>query len=94
MKLATLERYSANGIRTEKTPRELSLEEQAQADLSNSQYVALRKLSCEVKGGVLILHGRIPSFHLKQIAHSLLRRHLGTGIVLDDRSDVASDRVD
>lgn len=44
MKLATLERYSANGIRTEKTPRELSLEGQAQADLSNSQYVALRKL--------------------------------------------------
>jgi hypothetical protein len=94
MTLATIERYGANGIRTEKTPRELSLEEQAQAALSNSQYLARRKLSCDVKGGVLILRGRIPSFHLKQVAHSLLRRYLEKGIVLDDRSDVAYDTVD
>jgi len=94
MKLATLERPGANGKRREQTPRELSLEEQARADLSNSQYLAVRKLWCEVKGGVLTLHGRIPSFHLKQVAHSLLRRYLEKGIVLDDRSDVAADTVD
>lgn len=96
MNPTTLLRQSVNGSRIEQSPRELrdlSVEEQVQAELSNSRYLPVRKLTCQVKGGVLTLHGCVPSFHLKQVAHSLLRRYLEKGIVLEDRSHVACDKA-
>ena len=38
MKPATLQRHATNGSQIEQTSRELSLEKQAQADLSNFPY--------------------------------------------------------
>jgi hypothetical protein len=96
MNPATLQRPAAGDGRSEPSPRELrdlSVEEQAQAELSNSRYHPVRKLTCQLRGGVLTLHGCLPSFHLKQVAHSLLRRYLEKGIVLDDRSHVAYEKA-
>jgi hypothetical protein len=88
MNQTTLQRHLLRGSRTRQTPRELATEEQAQAELSNSKYLGVRRLSCQVRGGVLTLNGQVTSFFLKQVAQSLLRRYLETGIVLEDRLDV------
>jgi hypothetical protein len=93
MNPATLRRQASSESRIGQSPLELSIEEQAQAELSNSHYLAVRKLTCQVKGGVLMLRGWVPSFHLKQVAHNLLRPYLERGIVLDDQSHVAYDKA-
>jgi len=41
--------------------------------LRNSSYHAIRFLSCTFDNGVLTLGGRLPSFHLKQVAQSAVQ---------------------
>jgi len=40
----------------------------AQDRLIKSQYIILRRVSCEFDNGVLTLNGRLPSYYLKQVA--------------------------
>ena len=40
--------------------------------MRNSGYYELRGVSCDFHEGVLILRGRVPSYHLKQLAQSLV----------------------
>jgi hypothetical protein len=75
------------------TARELAIEEQAQAELSNAPYLAVRRVSCQVKGGVLSLQGRVSSFYLKQVAQALLRRYLAAGFVMENRLDVVYEKA-
>lgn len=35
-------------------------------------YHAIRYLKCEFRDGVLTIHGRLPSYHLKQVAQSMV----------------------
>jgi hypothetical protein len=44
--------------------------ETARATLRRSAYFELRDLSCDFSGGVLTLTGRVPSYHLKQLAQT------------------------
>ena len=46
----------------------------AQQVLQSSGYAALRRLRCEVRGAVVIVHGVLPSYYLKQVAQSVLQR--------------------
>lgn len=81
------------GRRAVQTRRELAIEEQAQAELNSAPYLAVRRVSCQVKGGVLSLQGRVPSFYLKQVAQALLRRYLEAGFVMENRLDVVYERA-
>jgi len=38
--------------------------------LSQSSYPALRGLTCEFSNGKFVLHGRVPSYHLKQLVQT------------------------
>ena len=40
----------------------------ARGRLCNSPYMAIRSVSCDFKNGALLLRGRLPSFHHKQMA--------------------------
>ena len=42
--------------------------EMARATLRRSAYFELRDLACDFSGGTLTLTGRVPSYHLKQLA--------------------------
>jgi len=42
--------------------------ERAERALRNSPYLALRNVTCDYQGGVLILRGCLPSYYLKQLA--------------------------
>jgi osmotically-inducible protein OsmY len=42
----------------------------AQAALRRSAYFELRNVSCDYSGGILTLHGHVPTYHLKQIAQA------------------------
>jgi hypothetical protein len=44
----------------------------AEDRLRHSEYFELRNVSCDFHEGVLTLRGRVPSYHLKQLAQSLL----------------------
>jgi hypothetical protein len=46
----------------------------AQQVLQSSGYAALRKLRCEVRGAVAVVHGVLPSYYLKQVTQSVLQR--------------------
>jgi osmotically-inducible protein OsmY len=53
-------------------PHEVPPADAAEGRLRGSSYLALRNVSCECKGGVLTLRGRLPSYHLKQVAEALV----------------------
>jgi hypothetical protein len=93
MNQTTLQQHVLRGNQSGQTPRELAMEEQAQAELSDSKYIGVRRLSCQVRGGVLTLNGRVRSFYLKQVAQTLLRRYLERGIILEDRLDVEYEKA-
>jgi osmotically-inducible protein OsmY len=42
----------------------------AQAELRRSSYFELRDIACDFSGGILTLRGRVPSYHLKQLAQA------------------------
>lgn len=45
----------------------------ARQRLTETPYESLQQVSCEEQDGVLVLHGRVPSFYLKQLAQELVR---------------------
>ncbi len=47
------------------------IEHKTQDALSRSGYLALRDVSCVSSEGVIFLHGRVPSFYLKQVAQEI-----------------------
>ena len=49
----------------------------ARGRLCNSQYVAIRSVSCDFENGVLLLRGRLRSYHHKQLAQETPRRLTG-----------------
>ena len=49
----------------------------AEERLRHSDYLELRNVSCDFHEGVLTLRGRVPSYHLKQLAQSLLSELAG-----------------
>jgi osmotically-inducible protein OsmY len=46
------------------------ISEIAQQVLRRSSYFELREVSCDFSGGILTLRGRVPSYHLKQLAQA------------------------
>lgn len=61
-----------------------SIVSQVEAEFRRSNYHALHDVKCQFGGGVLSLHGSVPSFHLKQIAFAVARRRLAD-VRIDDR---------
>jgi osmotically-inducible protein OsmY len=57
--------------------------------MRRSGYYELRGVSCDFHEGVLILRGRVPSFHLKQLAQSLVF-HLDGVQELSNRLEVVA----
>jgi hypothetical protein len=49
--------------------------------LQSSGYAALRRLRCEVTEGVVIVHGVVASYFLKQIAQTLMQQLDGIEMV-------------
>jgi hypothetical protein len=44
----------------------------AERHLRSSRYSALKHVSCDYEGGVLVLRGCLPSYYLKQIAQEVV----------------------
>ena len=44
----------------------------AERGLRSSRYAALKRVSCDYQGGVLVLRGRLPSYYLKQMAQEVV----------------------
>ena len=44
----------------------------AEARLRQAGFIDFRRVSCRFENGVLSLHGRVPTFYLKQMAHVLV----------------------
>lgn len=51
--------------------------------LQNSPYLSLRRLTCGLWQGKLVLRGQVPTFYLKQVAQSIARS-LWTNDILDE----------
>jgi len=47
-----------------------SVSDAAELMLRQSRYLQLRRVHCEEQGDKLVLHGRLPSYYLKQIAQT------------------------
>jgi osmotically-inducible protein OsmY len=58
-------------LRTSATDQPSRFESQTQERLRNSGYRALRRVSCLSRDGVLVLHGCVPSYYLKQVAQEI-----------------------
>jgi osmotically-inducible protein OsmY len=63
----------------------------AQATLRQSPYFELHEVSCEFSGGILTLCGRLPSYHLKQLAQATVAEVPGV-IEVHDRLEVVTPR--
>ena len=69
----------------------LEARQSAEDRLRRSEYLELRNVSCDVQDGVLTLRGRVPSYHLKQLAQSLLGELAGI-FRLNNQLEVVSSR--
>jgi len=66
--------------------------ELAQAKLQRSSYFELRDVCCDFSGGILTLRGRVPSYHLKQLAQANVAEVPGV-LKVDNRVEVAAPRA-
>jgi len=53
--------------------REAGLQAHVEAVFREANYLPLRRIRCDYHEGVLTLRGRLPSFHLKQLAQTLVQ---------------------
>ena len=58
--------------------------ETARGRLRSSPYASLRNLTCDLEGCGLVLRGRLPSFHHKQLAQETVRRFAGVRHVINE----------
>ncbi|MEN6459283.1 MAG: BON domain-containing protein [Thermoguttaceae bacterium] len=63
----------------------------AQAALRQSAYFELRQVTCDFRAGVLTLRGRLPSYHLKQLAQTAVAEVPGV-VEVDNRVEVTGSR--
>ena len=54
---------------------------EAERALRRGRYPALKNLSCDYQGGVLVLRGSLPSYYLKQVAQEVVARLEGVQAV-------------
>ena len=64
---------------TQRPDPRASLQAVAERALRSGPYPALKKLSCDYRGGVLVLRGCLPSYYLKQIAQEAVASLDGVG---------------
>ena len=67
---------------------EAELTAQITVELGNSSYHAVRRVGCELRDGTLTLRGQVPSYFLKQIAQTVVRRGLHASVRIDNRVEV------
>jgi osmotically-inducible protein OsmY len=56
----------------------------ALARLANTPFPPLRYVGCEFDRGTLTLHGRVPTFYLKQVAQEAVRAVSGVRQVMNE----------
>jgi hypothetical protein len=84
--IRTAERF---GVETTlEASRSFLIERAVQSALGRSQYLSLRLLSCEVSKGRLILKGVVPSYCLKQMAQTLVRKLLPEEHSIDNQMEI------
>ncbi len=64
----------------------------ARATLRQSSYFELRDIDCDFSGGILTLYGRVPSYHLKQLAQSFVANVPGV-VEVHNRLEVSTPSV-
>ena len=69
-----------------------SLQAVAERALRSGPYPALKNLSCDYRGGVLVLRGCLPSYYLKQIAQEAVAQVAGVRGVRNEIEVVAPSR--
>jgi hypothetical protein len=57
-------------------------------EFAASPYAAIRRLACDYSNGRLLLAGRLPNFHTRQVAINLVARHASTATELEDHIEV------
>jgi osmotically-inducible protein OsmY len=70
--------------------RGLNIDQEVACRLRWSGYLALRDVSCGIRGGVLSLHGRLPTHYLKQVAQAIAVEVEGVSSVVNRIDVVAS----
>jgi hypothetical protein len=56
---------------------------EAENRLRQSGYLVLRDVSCRAGGGVVSLHGCLPSYYLKQLAQEIVAGVAGTRLIVN-----------
>jgi osmotically-inducible protein OsmY len=69
--MPTLNLASAEPVTPDQIPHP-RLQELAEGCLRRNPYLALKYVSCDCRGGVLVLRGCLPSYYLKQVAQQLV----------------------
>lgn len=62
----------------------VDVEEAARVRLQHSPYRAIRRISCEFDDGVLVLQGRVATFHYKQLAQVAVAEIEGVVTILNN----------
>ena len=73
---------------TQRPDPQASLQIEAERALHCGPYPALKKLSCDYQGGVLVLRGCLPTYYLKQIAQEVVSHQVDGVGRLENRIQV------
>jgi hypothetical protein len=73
---------------TQSPDPQASFQAMAERALHSGPYPALKKLSCDYRGGVLVLRGCLPTYYLKQIAQEVVAHQVKGAGRLDNQIQV------
>lgn len=71
------------GVNVTAVPDRLAIQREAELRLRRSGYLALSEISCDARGGVVYLRGRLPSYYLKQVAQAVAAEVVGVRRVVN-----------
>jgi len=73
------------------SPVKRAIEAHVLTELRKSAYMPVQRVSCDFHEGILTLHGQVPSYHMKQIAQTVVLHLLNADMRIHNGLEVVSD---
>lgn len=85
MMVSAVQRHASRITQTRNLTPDSSAEAQARSELLGSSYRCVRNVACQIRNGVLTLHGQVPSYFHKQVAQTVVSQRLSGTVLIDNQ---------
>ena len=86
-----IDRMRCDSVENHSRNLDAEIEARVGCALAQSAYYSVRRIQCSMQGGLLTLRGQVPTYHLKQIAQTIVSEVLNHSTRIKNQLEVRGD---